>query len=240
MSNLKRIASFVGVSVMAVSVASITGITSASANVLGRVAGYSAPASGGPSWSAAVTFVVPTLNCAPVRKKGFQAVLAGVRLDASSGSTGGGAALVCSGKTAVYEALIEINGTSVPSDITISPGDTVSVSASETASNSSVTLTDGSQTQTSTGSGATITGEDVGDIAANCVGAACAPVPESTKTPFSAGSIDGLNLLAAGGVRANLADAASAVEIKASALSAGNTAFKTTWVMSCGIGAGRC
>jgi hypothetical protein len=237
MSNWKRIAAVAGVSLAAISGATLTGITSAGATTLGRVAGYS---SAGPSWSAAVTFVVPTLTCTPVKKKGFQAVLAGVRLDASSGSTGGGAALVCAGKTAVYQPLIEINGTAVSSDITVSPGDTVSASATETASSASVTLTDGSQTQTSTGSGATITGEDVGDIAVNCLGTSCAPVPDSTKTSFSAASIDGLNLQAAGGVRANLADAANKVEIKASALSAGNTAFKTTWVMSCGLGAARC
>ena len=107
------------------------------------------------------------------------------------------------------------------SDITVNPGDTVSTSASETAGAASVTLTDGSQTQTSTGSGATITGEDVGNIALNCLGASCSPVPEATTTPFSAASIDGLNIQAAGGVRTNLADAAGHVQIKSSGLSAG-------------------
>ena len=53
-----------------------------------------------------MTFVVPNLNCAPVKKKGFQGVLAGVRLDASSGATGGGVALVCAGKATVYQPFI--------------------------------------------------------------------------------------------------------------------------------------
>src|ERR1700722_2826974 len=186
MANWKRIASFAGVSLAAISGAALTGITSAGATTLGHIAGYSAPPSGGPTSSAAVTFVVPTLNCTPVKKKGFQAVLAGARVDAASGNTGGGVALVCAGKSAIYQAFIQVNGTSVPSDITVSPGDTVSTSSTETASSSSVTVSDGSQTQTSTGSGATITGEDVGDIAVNCTGATCSSVPEVTKTHFSA------------------------------------------------------
>jgi hypothetical protein len=240
MSTWKRFAAFAGVSVAAVSVFSLTGITSAGATTLGHVAGYSAPPSGGPTQSAAVTLVVPTITCTPVKNKGFQGVLGGVRLGSSTGSTGGGVALLCVGKSAMYQPLIQINGTSVPTTITINPGDTVQVSASESPTSSSVTLTDGAQTQTSTGSGATISGEDVGDIALNCVGAACSPVPMSGKTRFSVASINGVNLQAAGGVRGNLADAAGQVEIKTSALTGTENAFTTTWKLSCAVNASRC
>ena len=234
MSTWKRSVARISVGAAAVSVFSLAGITAAGAATLGQVAGYTAPPSGGPTRSAGVTFVVPTLNCTPVKKKGVQGVLAGVRLDASGGNSGGGVALLCLGKTATYEAFLQINGTSVPTDITVKPGNTVSTSASESATATSVTVTDGPQTQTSTGSGATITAEDVGNIAVNCGGATCASVPEIPgKTHFSAGSINGLNLSVAGGVRGNLADAAGQIQIKSGALTAGDTAFTTAWKLSC-------
>ena len=116
----------------------------------------------------------------------------------------------------------------MPTDLTINPGDTVSASASESASAASVTLTDGSQTQTSTGSGATITAEDVGNIAVNCTGAVCSSVPRVSgtgKTQFTAGSINGLSISSAGGARGNLADGAGQVEIKSSNLTGAGTAF---------------
>lgn len=233
MSTSKRRVFRIAAGTAGVLVFSLVGIATAGAVTPGRLAGYSAPPSGGPTQSAAVTFVVPSINCAPVKKKGVQVVVAGVRLEASSGDTGGGVALVCLGKTATYEAFIQINGTPVSTDLTVTPGDTFSTSASETASDASVTDTDGTQTQTSTGSGATITAEDVGDIAANCTGATCASVPEIPgKTHFSAGSINGLNLSTAGAVRGNLVDAAGQIEIKAANLTSG-TAFTTAWKLSC-------
>jgi hypothetical protein len=241
MSNPRKLAIRATIVVTMVSTLCLIGVERADATPLGHVAGYSAPASAAPTQSAAVTVIVPTINCAPVHKKGFQGVLAGVRLDASTGNTGGGVALVCAGKSAVYEALIEINGTSVSNSIMVNPGDTLTTSASESATTATVTVTDGAQTQTATGSGATITGEDVGEISVNCDSSGCSPVPEfAGKTQFSDASINGVDLQSAGGVRTNIGDDAGQVQIKSSALKSSNTAFHTTWVSSCGVGAGVC
>jgi hypothetical protein len=241
MSNPGKLAIRAAIVVAMASALTFVGVETAGATTLGHVAGYSAPPSGGPTQSAAVTFGVPTLNCEAVHKKGFQAVLAGVRLDASSGNTGGGVALVCAGKSALYQAFVQINGTSVSTSVTVNPGDTFTTSASETATTASVTITDGSQTQTSTGSGATITGEDVGDVSVNCGSSGCSPVPETGgKTHFTEASINGLDLQSAGGVRMNLGDVAGQIQIKSSALKSSNTAFNTTWELSCGLGAGGC
>ena len=89
MSNPGKLAIRAAIVLTTASALSFVGVESAGATTLGHVAGFSAPPSGGPTQSAAVTFGVPTINCTPVHKKGFQAVLAGVRLDASGGNTGG-------------------------------------------------------------------------------------------------------------------------------------------------------
>ena len=60
------------------------------------------------------------------------------------------------------------------------------------------------------------------------------------KTQFTAGSINGLSISAAGGARGNLADGAGQVEIKSGSLTGGGTAFVTTWIMSCSVAAGQC
>jgi hypothetical protein len=241
MSSPGRLAIRAAIVLATASALSFVGVETAGATTLGNVAGYSAPPSGGPTQSATVIFGVPTVNCTAVHKKGFQAVLAGVRLDASGGNTGGGVALVCAGKGAVYQAFIQLNGTSVTTTVTVSPGDTFTASASESTAATSVTITDGLQSQISTGGGATITGENVGDLSVNCDSSGCSPVPEiGGKTQFGTASINGLNLQAAGAVRENLGDAASQVQIKSSALKSSNTAFNTTWVLSCSLGAGVC
>ena len=86
-----------------------------------------------------------------------------------------------------------------------------------------------------------ITGEDVGDVSVNCGSSGCSPVPETGgKTHFTEASINGLDLQSAGGVRMNLGDVAGQIQIKSSALKSSNTAFNTTWELSCGLGAGGC
>lgn len=205
----------------------------------GHIAGYVAPPSANPTQSAAVSVVVPTFNCKSVPAGGFQAVAAGARLANGSGNTGGGILLVCGGPVVDYVPFMQINGSSIGTGITVNPGDMVTASVSEGPTGSTVTLTDGAQTQTASGPGASITEDDIGNIAGNCSGtAACSPVPKSKAFSFSNASIDGLNLVAAGGVAQNLVDAAGAPEITSGKATkkSGFGAFKTKWVFSCGTG----
>jgi hypothetical protein len=234
-----RKATLVSIAGVGLTAGQLLAAPAAGALVAGQVAGYSAPPSAAATQTVSVRFVVPTINCSKVPAGGFQGVLAGVRLRTASGNTGGGAALVCPGPTASYSPLIEIDGSSIGSGIVIHPGDTVTVTASERAAASTVTLTDGAQTQTASGPGGSVTGEDVGDIAVNCMGSACSPVPKSGVTRYADAMINRKNLVAAGAVQGNLVDAAGAVEMSSSALITPKS-FKVTWVSSCGTGPGRC
>jgi hypothetical protein len=160
------------------------------------VAGYSEVASSNPNQTAATTIVVPRLSCTGVPPTGFQEVFAGVRIDTASGVTIVGVNLECSPRP-LYRAVMEVNGTSVPVDLSVLPGDTVTASASESATATEVTLVDGGEMQTGTGPGASVTAEDVGGMAVNCSGPACTPVPHTRVTRYSASTIDGLSLTGA-------------------------------------------
>jgi hypothetical protein len=216
----------------------IAGAGQAGAVTAGPVAGYTAPASANPTQTVAATFVVPTSNCKKTPSTTFQAVLAGARLTLPGGNTGGGAVMICAGTMAAYVPLIQINGSSIGSGITVNPGDTISTTLSEGPGGTTVTLTDGGQNQTASGPGGSATAESVGDIAVNCTAPTCSPVPKVTVTPFSSASIDGLNLAAAGSVQGTLTDAAGATEMTSSALKTKKTlnSFKVKWVMSCAAG----
>jgi len=214
----------------------------AGAVVSGHVAGYEAPPSALPTQTVSVTFTVPKIDCKKIPAGNFQAVLAGARLQSVSGNTGGGAVSVCSGPVVAYVPLIEITGVSIGSGITINAGDTVSVNASDGPSGATVTLIDGTQSQTASGPGGSVNAEDVGDIATNCVGSACTPVPKSSVTSYSAASINGTNIVIAGGVQQDLVDVAGGPEMTSSALKTKKTlnAFKVKWVSSCNNGSSRC
>jgi hypothetical protein len=148
--------------------------------------------------------------------------------------------VICAGQTPFYSPLIEINGSSIGSGITVNPGDTVSTSVSEGPGGTTVILNDGGQSQTASGPGGSATAESIGAIAVNCTGSACSPVPKVNATPFSSASVDGMNLVAAGSVQANLTDAAGATEMTSTAVKTRKTlnAFKAKWVMSCSGGTG--
>jgi len=222
--------------------ATMAGAAEAGAVTGGHVAGYVAPPGFNPTQTAAVTLVVPTINCSKVPVGGFQAVLAGSRLETPAGNTSGGAALICpGGPLASYQPFIQINGVPIASAITVNPGDVVSVTLSEGPIGSTVTLSDGTQTQTASGPGGAVTSEDIGDIAANCIGSACSPVPKSKPTKFSAASVNSQNLLLAGAAQQYLLDVAGAPQITSTVLKKKTfDAFRTKWVQSCGVGPGRC
>jgi hypothetical protein len=87
-----------------------------------------------------------------------------------------------------------------------------------------------------------VTNEDVGDIAVNCTGSTCSPVPKSSVTKYSAALIDGVTPAAAGAVQGNLVDAAGGPEMTSGPLTTKKTlnAFKVKWVSSCSTGPGTC
>ena len=208
----------------------------------GHLAGYSAPPGLGPNQTVSVTLVVPKIDCKKVPAGGFQAVLAGARVESGSGNSEGGAVTSCPGPVATYSPLIEISGVPIGTGITINAGDIVSVVVSESPGGATVTLSDGAQSQTASGPGGAVSAESVGDIAGNCIGSTCSPVPKSATTKFTAASINGTNLVAAGAVQQNLLGAAGGPQMTSSALTTKKTlnAFKTKWVSSCSFGPGRC
>jgi hypothetical protein len=199
--------------------------------VQNRVAGYSRPNAASSPQSAGATFVVPWASCSGIPKGSTQTVDEGARLRTSSGDTIGGVAVSCVGTKATYAALVEINGSVMPSTVTVTAGQKVSVAITESTTNSTVTITRGTPTQTATGPGATVTGEDLGSFAAGCSAANCLPVPKVTVTSFSGASLDGLNPAASGATLVNLQAASGQVEVAAA--KTGTSTFKATWKSSC-------
>ena len=207
----------------------------------GSVAGYVAAPSASPTQSVSDEFVVPSINCAKVGSGGFQAVVLVVRLQIPGGNSAGGAALVCPGTVATYVPIIQINGSSISSGLTIHPGDTVSTTLSEGPSGTTVKVTDGAQSQTASGPGGSASSDAVGDFAANCSTSGCSPVPIARVTPFSDASIDGHNLFNAHSREQYLTDAAGATEMQGGPWTTKSfNSFNVRWIMSCSTGPGIC
>jgi hypothetical protein len=196
-----------------------------------RVAGYSRPAGGSSAHSATVTFSVPWASCFGIPKGATQTVDEGARLRTSAGDTIGGVAVSCVGPKAAYSALIDLNGTVMPSTVTVTAGQKVVIATSESSTNSTVTITRGTESQTVTGSGATVMDEDLGALAAGCNLSNCLSVPKTTVTSFSAAALEGLAPTASGATLVNLQDAAGQSEIVAA--KTGTATFRTTWKYSC-------
>jgi Peptidase A4 family len=218
------------------------GASSALALAPGPLAGYSAPPSAAPTQTVTASLKVPTLKCAKIPAGGFQALVAGVRIEEPSGmatmNSGGSVLLQCEGPMPRYLPHIQVDGTNIGSGITINPGDTITATASVSASAATVTLEDGGQSQTASGAGSSVIAEDVGSIAVNCNEAhQCAPVPHAAKTTFKNALIDGLSPEAAGASKRELVDAKGEVEMASSELKTKHRdSFAVTWLQSCGNG----
>lgn len=199
--------------------------------VQNRVAGFSRPNATSSPQSADVAFLVPWASCAGIPKGSTQSVDEGARLRTLTGGTIGGVTVSCVGPKATYSALLEINGTVVPSTVTVSAGQKVSVAITVSATNSTVTITRGTQKQTASGPEATVTGEDLGSFAAGCDTSNCLSVPKVTVTSFSGASLDGVSPAASGATLVNLEDAAGQLEVAGA--KTGTSTFKATWKYSC-------
>jgi hypothetical protein len=199
-----------------------------------RVGGYALAATAAATQSAAVTFYVPAAQCFGNPKTANQVVDEGARIRTTSGDTFGAVAIGCVATRAVYSVVAAVNGVPDAPTVPITPGKKVTVSITESAATSNVTITTPSGQQVDTGTGATVTELDLGALAANCNPSACAPVPRMGTTSFIAASLDGQTPTAAAAPLVNLKDAAGAIEVLA-AKTGGTTSatFKTTWKLSC-------
>jgi hypothetical protein len=218
------------------------GASSALALAPGPLAGYSAPPSAAPSQTATASLKVPTIKCSKIPAGGFQALVSGVRIEEPSGmasmNSGGSVLLICNGPNPEYLPHIQVDGTSIGSGITIKPGDTITATASVSATAATVTLQDGAQSQTASGAGSSVIAEDIGSIAVNCNEAhQCTPVPRSAKTTFKNALIDGVSPAAAGAAKRELVDAKGEVEMASSGLKTKKqNDFTVTWLQSCATG----
>ena len=118
-------------------------------------AGYGVYSTTTPPTSVSTQLQVPKAKCTTSKA----AVSFGALIETADGSVAGDAAVVvtCNGGKAKYSAGILINGAFTTLSTTVRPGDLVTSSANQNASQTSVTFTDSTTgfTQTSTGPGAT-------------------------------------------------------------------------------------
>lgn len=200
---------------------------------------------------ASSTFTVPAIDCSPVAANGFEGVVLGSQLyfPAPSGSTlstGVGVAIICA-PTPTYEAFGQINGASETVSLTVQPGDTITESAAEDSTDTTLAIADnndnGGEGDVINGTGGTPTWAGVGAISVNCTWALgpCSPVPElSSPVTFSGVGINFKGPLGALAFRSNITSQSGPVQISASPLGRGLRSFTDTWVSSCGAGSARC
>ena len=124
------------------------------------------------------TIKVPQATCSS--SSGLYFFSPGVYVLGPSGVTGGGLNVTCDGGSLTYQAQVDIN--SGPQDVlfTINPGDTITVTASETVAGATVTVKDltSKASGTDTGAGDGVTSTLVGAYASP-------PIPTFTKASFS-------------------------------------------------------
>ena len=157
-----------------------------------NVAGYQVSVSGTASTTAAA--IVPTIGTCPALAT-FQAVLAGSVIDAPTGNSGGGVALICANGVTAYVADTQVDGVSTLQPNAVSAGDLVEVQTTVSATTTSVTLRDISKgwSVAVSGGGATPTAAGIGLIVANCEAGSCSPVPAFSGALF-VGSFNGRSL----------------------------------------------
>ena len=204
-------------------------IANATSNDLAGYLKSSAPSSA----TAAVHFRVPTITCSssvPMSEMLDGGAVAGLTL-LTVKVTAGEVIEECQGTTAVYSALVSAGGTERAASFTPAPGNLIAVTASQSASASSVTIKDMTTGKSDhlTGGGTTNTdvfeGLTVGVNASN----APYPVPTFTSVPFSAAHIDGATVAASGATAYNLVNSSSTLQIKTGALGLTGISWKATF-----------
>lgn len=169
-------------------------------------------------------FTVPKITCGASN----QGIGPAIFLAGTSVFSGVGAEAVCSSGSASYTVAIVINNTE-SHVLSISGGDRVKASLSETASKTSVSFKDLTTgvSKSATGSGGSVTEALLGDDAV-VIGGSQVPVPTFKKTAFSACLVGAVALGSTSPVAYNMKTSGGILQVRTSALTGGN-AFKETF-----------
>jgi hypothetical protein len=212
-----------------IAVTPLLGVEVAGAAQAGHIAGFQRTESG--TTTVVTTFVLPaTVSCPPY----FSGEIAGALLITSAGHTAGGVQLLCNGGVPGYLPFAQINGSGTGISHTVTPGDSITLHIDESPTATKIKVKDHTAgwSSTTTGAGANVSNSAVGIIAGDCVGATCSPTAQfSPAASFTKSSIDGQPLT--GLPRVKIVDGGGTTEVSTSKLSAGGTAFSSTWVASC-------
>jgi hypothetical protein len=183
--------------------------------------GYFATPSGLSSVSA--DFTVPAVTCSTVKPQDLVTV---VLIGGNGVNTQAGANSDCQRGSPIYSA----GGGAglVTFHLPVSPGDLISVTASQTASGASVTETDMTTSLTATASapGATATKAEIGNV----FNRESVSIPTFSSESFSASMIDGSALGSGANTGTDMKGKHKKVLISTSALSPDGTSFTTTFV----------
>jgi len=178
--------------------------------------------------SAGETFAVPAVTCA---KKESGIAVASLLFTKKS-VTGAGVFVECDKKTAGYFAVLVINGVSTEASFTPAPGDSVTISTSESTTASSASLTDTTQAKTATASGKgnkkLEAAFDGIDSLVNSSTGATLPVPDFGTASITAGSLEGGTVAASGAEAINM-ETTTVLQITTGALNAGGNAWTETF-----------
>ena len=182
---------FAGLGAVALSLATLGAPASAAPSAI-NLAGAQESVSG--TTSVSTTVLVPTIETCPALAT-FQAILAGSVIDAPTGDSGGGVALICANGVASYVADTQVVGLSTLQPNAVSASDLVSVQTSVSSTATTVTVKDLSKgwSVTESGGGASPTAAGIGVIAANCQAGVCSSVPAFGAAGF-VGSFNGHSL----------------------------------------------
>ena len=194
-------------------------------------AGYIlAPA--GASAQGKAKFTVPTITGCTSTDSG---VAFATLIFTKTSVTGAGVFAECSGGSAVYAAVLVVNGTSTVASFTPVPGDVIKVKSAETATTSSVKLTDVTQAMTakSTGTGGKklVVLDGIDALIDSSTGDQL-PVPNFGTATYSGGKINGVTVAASGATAYDMETSASVLQIKTSALNGAGNGWTETFVHS--------
>jgi hypothetical protein len=156
-------------------------------------AGYGTAVTAGSATSSAATFIVPTLSCTTASV----AIVPNVAVTSSHTFSGAGAFTQCANGKAGYFPVLVVNGTEKSYTSTpLSAGDVINLSASVTASGTTVQVTDVTKnvTKTLTGAGASASSALIGDEAVSKSTGGFVGVPNFGKLKYTNCLIDGTAL----------------------------------------------
>lgn len=178
------------------------------------------------SSSVKATFSVPTLTCTSTNS----GIAIGAFVFSSTQLYAAAVFAECTSGTASYTGVLQAAKKTEATTFTPAPGDVIKVSASLSASSSTVTLKDISQSQSAT---LTKTGGTPADTMAGMDALSTSksqlPVPDFGTVSFSKGKIDGETVAASGAQAFNMETSGGVLQIKTSALDSTGRSWTETF-----------